>query len=90
MFSSPLFSICTGILPDCVFMYHKCWCLQTAGTLKLIGTEFNNVAKELSSLLENPEEYDKMSKAQNPYGDGYASERILDAIAEWAETQKEL
>ncbi|MCD7119605.1 UDP-N-acetylglucosamine 2-epimerase (non-hydrolyzing) [Limosilactobacillus agrestis] len=62
----------------------------TAGTLKLIGTEFNNVAKELSSLLENPEEYDKMSKAQNPYGDGYASERILDAIAEWAETQKEL
>ena len=33
----------------------------TAGTLKLIGTQFNNVTKELSSLLNSPEEYNKMS-----------------------------
>ena len=62
----------------------------TAGTLKLIGTQFNNVTKELSSLLNSPEEYNKMSEAQNPYGDGHASERILDAIARWVATQKEL
>ncbi len=46
--------------------------------------------KELSSLLNSPEEYNKMSEAQNPYGDGHASERIIDAIAKWAATQKEL
>ena len=62
----------------------------TAGTLKLIGTQLNNVMKELSSLLNSPEEYNKMSEAQNPYGDGHASERILDAIAKWVATQKEL
>lgn len=62
----------------------------TAGTLKLIGTQLNNVMKELSSLLNSPEEYNKMSEAQNPYGDGHASERIIDAIAKWAATQKEL
>lgn len=62
----------------------------TAGTLKLIGTQFNNVTKELSSLLNSPEEYNKMSEAQNPYGDGHASERILDAIAKSVATQKEL
>ena len=51
-----------------------------AGTLKLAGTEEDNVYKLTTELLDNPEEYNKMSKASNPYGDGYASERIADAI----------
>ena len=55
-----------------------------AGTLKLVGTSYDNVKKQLTGLLDNQEEYQKMSSAQNPYGDGHASERILSAIDEWA------
>ncbi|NGC78583.1 UDP-N-acetylglucosamine 2-epimerase (non-hydrolyzing) [Lactobacillus reuteri] len=55
-----------------------------AGTLKLIGNQYNNVVKELSLLLDDQVEYQKMSSAKNPYGDGNASERILNAIAKWA------
>ncbi len=62
----------------------------TAELFKLIGTQFNNVTKELSSLLNSPEEYNKMSEAQNPYGDGHASERILDAIARWVANSKRI
>ena len=51
-----------------------------AGTLKLVGTEVGNIYKETKILLENKEEYDKMSKAANPYGDGLASKYIVDAI----------
>ena len=51
-----------------------------AGTLKLVGTDENNIYKETKELLINNEEYNKMSKASNPYGDGHASERIVDAI----------
>lgn len=53
-----------------------------AGTLKLVGTEAGNIYKETKILLENKEEYDKMSKAANPYGDGLASKYIADAIIE--------
>lgn len=52
-----------------------------AGTLKLIGTNEDDVFDAASVLLENSEEYNKMSKASNPYGDGEASRRILEAIA---------
>ena len=48
-----------------------------AGTVKLVGTNFEKIVKEVSMLLENQEYYDQMSKATNPYGDGKASERIL-------------
>ena len=53
-----------------------------AGTLKLVGTEEDDVYKETKKLLDNKEEYEKMSKASNPYGDGFASKRIVDAIEE--------
>lgn len=51
-----------------------------AGTLKLVGTDEDVIYKEAKELLTNKEAYDKMSKASNPYGDGHASERIVDAI----------
>lgn len=53
-----------------------------AGTLKLAGTEEENIYKLTKELLENKEEYEKMSQASNPYGDGLASKRIADAIIE--------
>ncbi len=54
-----------------------------AGTLKLVGTDKESVKKAMIELLENQREYDKMAKAQNPYGDGQASQRIMDAIAHY-------
>ena len=51
-----------------------------AGTLKLVGTESEKVKKEMEELLDNDAEYRRMAQAKNPYGDGKASERILDAI----------
>lgn len=54
-----------------------------AGTLKLIGTSYDNVKKQMTKLLEDQTEYDKMAQARNPYGDGHAAERILTAIKEY-------
>ena len=51
-----------------------------AGTLKLVGTDEEVIYKETKKLLDNKDEYEKMSKASNPYGDGFASRRIVDAI----------
>lgn len=51
-----------------------------AGTLKLVGTSTDNIVKQVSRLLDDKAEYERMSKAENPYGDGHASERIVDAI----------
>lgn len=51
-----------------------------AGTLKLVGTDEEIIYNETKKLLTNKEEYDKMSKASNPYGDGNTSKRIVDAI----------
>lgn len=51
-----------------------------AGTLKLAGTDENVIFNMVDELLENKEEYEKMSKASNPYGDGFASKRIVDMI----------
>jgi UDP-N-acetylglucosamine 2-epimerase (non-hydrolysing) len=48
-----------------------------AGTVKLVGTDFNKIISEVSALLDDKTYYEKMSKAQNPYGDGKASERII-------------
>ncbi|MBQ3190981.1 MAG: UDP-N-acetylglucosamine 2-epimerase (non-hydrolyzing) [Bacteroides sp] len=47
-----------------------------AGTVKLVGTNYDKIVSEVSSLLENQEYYDTMSKAVNPYGDGLACSRI--------------
>ncbi|MBQ8223222.1 MAG: UDP-N-acetylglucosamine 2-epimerase (non-hydrolyzing) [Bacteroidales bacterium] len=49
-----------------------------AGTVKLVGTDYNKIVNEVSQLLEDEEAYYKMSKAVNPYGDGSACERIID------------
>ena len=51
-----------------------------AGTLVLAGTDEENVYRITKELLTNDEKYKKMSKAVNPYGDGHASERIVDEI----------
>ena len=51
-----------------------------AGTLKLVGTNEDVIYEEAKKLLSDLKEYEKMSKASNPYGDGHASERIADAI----------
>ena len=53
-----------------------------AGTLKLVGTDEEVIYKETMKLLNDEEEYNKMSKASNPYGDGNASKYIVDAIIE--------
>ncbi len=51
-----------------------------AGTLKLTGTEEETIYGEFKKLLTDTEEYERMSKASNPYGDGFASKRIADII----------
>ena len=51
-----------------------------AGTLKLVGTEEEKIYTEFKKLLEDKEEYEKMSKASNPYGDGFACKRIADIL----------
>lgn len=51
-----------------------------AGTLKLVGTEEDMIYQEFSRLLSDKNEYEQMSKASNPYGDGYASKRIADIL----------
>jgi UDP-N-acetylglucosamine 2-epimerase (non-hydrolysing) len=49
-----------------------------AGTVKLVGTNKEMIIKEAQKLINNQEEYNKMSKAHNPYGDGKACERIVE------------
>ena len=52
-----------------------------AGTLKLVGTEVEKVRAEMIRLLEDEKAYTEMVKEKNPYGDGKAADRIMDAIA---------
>lgn len=51
-----------------------------AGTVKVIGVDENDICDSAKRLLDNEEEYIRMAKAVNPYGDGHASERIVEAI----------
>lgn len=51
-----------------------------AGTVSAVGTEYNNVFAELKRLLSDPEAYQKMAQASNPYGDGWAAGRIAEII----------
>ncbi len=53
-----------------------------AGTLKLVGTEEQVIYENFKMLLEEKSEYDAMSKASNPYGDGFACKRIADILTE--------
>lgn len=52
-----------------------------AGTLKLVGTDEEVIYKNFKQLLEDPDEYAKMSNASNPYGDGFACKRIADILS---------
>ena len=51
-----------------------------AGTVKLVGTDYDKIVDEVSALIENQEYYDRMSKAVNPYGDGKACARIAKSL----------
>ncbi|MBR6916161.1 MAG: UDP-N-acetylglucosamine 2-epimerase (non-hydrolyzing), partial [Clostridia bacterium] len=51
-----------------------------AGTLKLVGTDEDVIYENFKLLLEDKNEYEKMAKASNPYGDGHACERIADIL----------
>lgn len=51
-----------------------------AGTLKLVGTDETVIYNEIKKLLNDENEYEKMSKASNPYGDGFACKRIADVL----------
>jgi UDP-N-acetylglucosamine 2-epimerase (non-hydrolysing) len=52
----------------------------SAGTVKLVGTDYEKIINEVSLLLENEMYYETMSKAKNPYGDGMASSRIVNIL----------
>ena len=51
-----------------------------AGTVKLVGTDYDKIVSEVSILLDDPAAYEKMSKAVNPYGDGKACGRIVERL----------
>lgn len=52
----------------------------TAGTVKLVGTDYDTITRSVSQLLESEKEYASMSQAVNPYGDGKASQRIINKL----------
>lgn len=52
-----------------------------AGTVKLVGTDYDKIVNEVSDLLDNSERYQMMSKAVNPYGDGKACSRIVERLS---------
>jgi UDP-N-acetylglucosamine 2-epimerase len=51
-----------------------------AGALKLVGTETAHIVQEASRLLNDPSAHAQMSRATNPYGDGHAAQRIVEAL----------
>ncbi len=51
-----------------------------AGTVKLVGTDYDKIVREVSHLIDDPAAYDAMSHAVNPYGDGHACERIVEKL----------
>ena len=52
----------------------------TSGTVHLVGTDYDKIMREVSTLLEDEVAYEKMSKAVNPYGDGLACSRIVEVL----------
>lgn len=57
-----------------------------AGTVKLVGTDAASIVRETMMLLDRPDEYERMSRIHNPYGDGHASERIETALRDYWKT----
>jgi UDP-N-acetylglucosamine 2-epimerase (non-hydrolysing) len=54
-----------------------------AGTVKLVGTDEDRIVAEAGRLLDDPKEYARMQRVHNPYGDGFASQRIAEAIGNY-------
>ena len=52
-----------------------------SGTVHLVGTDYDKIISEVSTLLDDAAAYEKMSKAVNPYGDGQTCRRIVDVLA---------
>ncbi len=55
----------------------------TAGVLKLVGTDTKTIITETSQLLDDPAAWQKMAHTANPFGDGHAAERIVQAILDY-------
>ena len=53
-----------------------------SGTVHLVGTDYNKIVNEVSTLIDNPDAYRKMSQAVNPYGDGKACQRIVNILTD--------
>ena len=51
-----------------------------SGTVKLVGTEYEQIVQEASHLMDDQKAYERMSSVANPYGDGHASEKIVEVI----------
>ena len=51
-----------------------------SGTVRLVGTDYNKIMHEVSTLIDDMAAYEKMSKAVNPYGDGLACSRIVEVL----------
>ncbi len=54
-----------------------------AGVLQLVGTDTDRIVKAVHSLLDDPDAYQKMARAVNPFGDGYAADRIVQALIDY-------
>ena len=61
-----------------------------AGTVKLVGTDFDRIVGEATLLLDSADEYRRMAAIHNPYGDGQASPRIARAMAKFLESREEI
>ena len=59
-----------------------------AGTVIVAGTKEEEIFERANTLLNNTQAYEKMAHAINPYGDGHASERIVEALIEWKKNKK--
>ena len=61
-----------------------------AGVVKLVGVNKKEIVKQAQLLLDSQEEYEKMSEAQNPFGDGSASEKIVEFLKEKLQVEDEV
>lgn len=61
-----------------------------AGTVKLVGTDVDLIVREANTLLDDPSAYDAMSRAHNPYGDGFAAQRICKEVLKFFSMDKVL
>lgn len=54
-----------------------------AGTVRLVGTNIDSIVEEFSKLMDNPKEYQSMSEAKNPYGDGTSAKQIVNTLLKY-------